>query len=95
MTRLLQRASLVLVFLFGTAAAFWPQAHAQPEELAYNPDLVMEALFAFPLPSQDIFWQGNFEEEVSDETGVVRQAQILIVGVAPVRWTLDHWARCP
>ena len=50
---------------------------AQPSAGAFDADAIVDSLMAFPLPREDIFWQGEFEEETPDGPGVVRQAQIL------------------
>jgi uncharacterized protein len=73
----LPRLCLVLFLAFCYFLAPWTRALAQTGGATYDPDTLISALFGFPFPDDDIFWQGAFEEETPSEPEVLRQVQIL------------------
>ena len=79
MIHYLPRMRLLLLLIACGLPIPWLQAVAQPREATYDADAVISELFGFSLPDDDIFWQGDFEEDAPTEPEVLRQAKILTV----------------
>jgi S1-C subfamily serine protease len=77
MIHCLSHVRLVLLLLACCLPVPWLQAVAQRSDAVYDADTVISALFRFSLPDDDIFWQGDFEEETPSEPEVIRQVQVL------------------